>query len=379
MRKVCLGVALACISALGIAGNDGVTAKDDTLYQLNHRGDAGTPPAGTGSILYHGGPIMGTTGNSPIKIYYIWYGNWANLDGGANFILTTLANGIGGSPYFNINTTYYSSNGANPPVYSYLLNAVSFGGAVNDNYSQGKTLVDFGASQSVESVVKGHVGPGSTYHDLPLDPNGVYFVLTTPDVNETSGFCSSYCGWHSYTTVTSTNIAFAFIGDPLQCPGACEWQSVGPNGSGGADGMASIISHELEESATDPLLNAWYFNSGNENADQCAWTFGTTSKASNGALYNMTLGGMQFLIQQNWLNTGTGNCALSYSPGPDFSISATPGTQSAQPTGSASYIINIGALSGFSSNVTLSIASTLPAGVSASFVGSPVTAPGPQP
>ena len=47
--------------------------------------------------------------------------------------------------------------------------------------------------------------------------------------------------------------------------------------------MASIIAHELEEAATDPDLNAWYDSRGDENADKCAWTFGTTYTAANGA------------------------------------------------------------------------------------------------
>ena len=43
--------------------------------------------------------------------------------------------------------------------------------------------------------------------------------------------------------------------------------------------MASVIAHELEEAATDPDLNAWYDSRGYENADKCAWTFGTTYTA----------------------------------------------------------------------------------------------------
>ena len=56
-----------------------------------------------------------------------------------------------------------------------------------------------------------------------------------------------------------------------------------PNGNAGADGMASIIAHELEEAATDPDLNAWYDATGAENADKCAWTFGTEYTAANGS------------------------------------------------------------------------------------------------
>jgi hypothetical protein len=76
--------------------------------------------------------------------------------------------------------------------------------------------------------------------------------------------------------------------------------------------MASIISHELEEAVTDPDLNAWYDTRGQENADKCAWTFGSTSTAPNGSQYNMTLGGRNFLIQQNWVNANGGFCAKSF-------------------------------------------------------------------
>ncbi len=76
--------------------------------------------------------------------------------------------------------------------------------------------------------------------------------------------------------------------------------------------MASVIAHELEEMVTDPNLNAWYDTRGYENADKCAWTFGTVSTASNGSLYNMTLGARQYLIQRNWVNASGGYCALSY-------------------------------------------------------------------
>jgi hypothetical protein len=38
----------------------------------------------------------------------------------------------------------------------------------------------------VEAVVSGAISSGA----LPADANGVYFVLTSSDVNETSGFCT---------------------------------------------------------------------------------------------------------------------------------------------------------------------------------------------
>ncbi len=74
--------------------------------------------------------------------------------------------------------------------------------------------------------------------------------------------------------------------------------------------MASIIAHELEEAVTDPDLNAWYDHRGAENADKCAWTFGSTYTA-NGAYANMQLGSRNYLIQQQWVNASGGFCALS--------------------------------------------------------------------
>src|SRR5579884_1605848 len=133
-------------------------------------------PAQNG-ILYHGGPVMTST----IGVYYIWYGNWSGNS--AVTILEDLAHSIGGSPYFNINTTYSDGSGRNVP------NSVTFREATTDNYSHGKSLSD----SAVRAIATSAINSGR----LPLDPNGVYFVLTSADVNETSGFCSQYCGWHT--------------------------------------------------------------------------------------------------------------------------------------------------------------------------------------
>jgi Phosphate-induced protein 1 conserved region len=250
------------------------------------------PTTGSNGISYHGGPLVLGTPN----VYYIWYGNWSNNF--ATTLLPALAQSIGGSPYFNINTTYY--DGSN----THVTGTVAWNGATDDNYSRGTALSD----SDVQSIVASAIGSGK----LPQDTKGVYFVLTSADVNETSGFCTQYCGWHTHGTISGSDIKYAFVGNPDRCPSACEVQTTGPNGTGGGDGMANIIGHEFEEAVTDPDLNAWYDRRGYENADKCAWTFGTTSTASNGAKYNMTLGSYDYLIQQNWVNASGGYCAKSY-------------------------------------------------------------------
>jgi hypothetical protein len=303
MRQIYFGVALCLGSSVGFAQightGEGTPAgiHENNRKETNGPGnDAGkSRPGGGGAangISYHGGPlILGTT-----NVYYIWYGNWAGNT--AQSLLTNLASFIGGSSYFNINTTYY--NGSSVKV----SNSVAYTASTTDNYSQGTSLSD----SAIFTVVSNAITSGR----LPKDANGVYFVLTSADVTASSGFCTKYCGWHTYNVVGGTYIKYAFVGNADRCPSACSAQSTSPNSNLGADAMASVISHELEEAVTDPLLNAWYDNTGAENADKCAWTFGTTSTASNGSKYNLTLNGVQYLIQQNWVNAAGGYCAMGY-------------------------------------------------------------------
>lgn len=190
-------------------------------------------------------------------------------------------------------------------MYYYYVTNASYGtptgdfsvkGEYTDSYSQGKRLSD----SRVQAVVSNAISNGH----LPKGTNGIYFVLTSSDVSENSGFCSQYCGWRTDGTISGLDIKYAFVGNAYRCVNACAAQTVGPNGNAGVDGMVSVIAHELEESNTDPDLNAWYDSNGAEDADKCAWTFGSNQKqGSNGAYYNMTLLGVSgnsrnFLIQR---------------------------------------------------------------------------------
>jgi hypothetical protein len=254
-------------------------------------GPGGSTSSGNG-ISYHGGPLILGGAN----VYLIWYGNWSGDS--ATTIVTDFLQSIGGSPYYNINTSYYDAS------YTHITNSVQYSGATTDNYSRGSSLSD----SDIQTIVSSALSSGR----LPVDAKGVYLVLTSADVTETSGFCSQYCGWHTYGNLASSYIKYAFIGNPARCLSACSAQSVGPNGNAGADAMVSIIAHELEEANTDPELNAWYDSNGEENADKCAWTYGSVYRLSSGAYYNLVLGGHYYLIQRNWVDANGGYCSLSY-------------------------------------------------------------------
>jgi len=200
-------------------------------------------------ISYHGGPVLLNT----VNVYYIWYGPWTFTSTNNTYdILNSFGNSIGGTPYFNINTTYYSTNPTR-----YVSGNVALLNNMADTGSQGLTLND----TAVQNIVANALA-----HGMPNDTNGVYFVLASPTVQETSGFCTQYCAWHTHGTINGNDIKYGFIGDPLQCPSACSAvnQTTSPNSNVEADSMANLIAHELAESTTDPDLNAWFDNRGYE-------------------------------------------------------------------------------------------------------------------
>lgn len=252
-----------------------------------------------------------------VNAYFIWYGDWST-NREAQAILVNFITHIGGSPYFNINTTYYSLSAAlngTRAIKDRVINAVHYMGSANDNYSQGTSISDYQVYLAVANAI--------TSGALPADSNGVYFLLTSPDVNETSGFGTVYCAWHWSTTngglppIDGVDIKFSFVGDAeTQYAYSCIEDSQTPlSGSLGADGMASAIAHELEESVTDPDNTSWINADGNENADLCAWTFGPTQHSgytSDPYPPNMKFKGIAYLIQQNWVNARGGYCGLRW-------------------------------------------------------------------
>jgi hypothetical protein len=241
-------------------------------------------------IGYNGGPIMsGTT-----HLYYIWYGNWNGNS--AKSILADFANGIGSTPNYFVNETYDDTSG------HHVSASTRLGGTTDEGYSHGQTI----KGADIWTIVTGVLASGR----LPVDPSGVYFVLTSADVNLSDGFCTQFCGWHTAGSFNGTYIKFSFVGDATRCNGSCGGLGTTPNGNAGADDMASIIFHELSETVTDPLLNAWGDGNG-ENGDKCAWKFGSTYRSGNGSPANAHVGNRDFLVQQMWANTAGGSCVTS--------------------------------------------------------------------
>jgi hypothetical protein len=311
-RSITLAVALLAVSGLISASHlfntahaqsdraqsEGTGAPEIIKHGVKEHGpDAFAATTGgtsaTTAIKYHGGPLIRT----PV-VYIIWYGNWNQNNGSDNAagqqIVRDFLTYEGGSPYFLINTSYSTGS------YS-ITGQVIKGTETTVAYPNGSSLGD----ATIQTIVNNAITSGS----LPYDANGVYFVLTSSDVTESSGFCTNYCGWHTSGTPSAGHIRYSFVGNANRCLSSCAEQTVSPNGNPGVDGMISVIAHELEEATSDPdPRSGWADSRGQENADKCAWTFGHYQyQTANGAWANIHLGSRDFLIQRNLFHNLNGS------------------------------------------------------------------------
>lgn len=267
-------------------------------------------------MLYHNGPVRTYIQD----VYFIFYGCWETpacgpFDGDAATmtVLTNFMSSIGNTPYMFINNTYPDSTGT--PATSALV----YGGSIIDNsYAHGNELTQ----ADIEAILNDHIGDPGGQTDLPADPQGIYFIISTADVSSTAtGFCVQGAPpFHSFYRLYGTNpVPYGFIGDAHRCPTLAGPQFLDqtgtrlttPNGSYDGDSMVATLAHELNGILTDPYGTGWFDRYGLENADKCSGTFGTTYTTSNGARANIHLSGnYDYLIEQNWINGRKGRCAM---------------------------------------------------------------------
>jgi hypothetical protein len=270
-----------------------------------------------GRIQYHGGPLL----TSATKVVAVYWSADRIFDGGprpgstgsgANdgSLVGHFLRNLGGSPYFNINTTYYDGTG------THVANVVNYTGFWANNQSP---LVPNGTQSVSDPQILDMLSFGFQHGYLTYDPRTLYAVFTKDKVNLGGGFGTQYCAYHWFGTVTlaggtTANILYAAMPDDYAYPSACSMFDVylSPNNDPHADAVINTLAHETEETTTDMFGNAWFDGRGFENADKCAWTFGTVHTTSSGAPYNMTLAGKNFLVQRNWVNAGNGYCSMSH-------------------------------------------------------------------
>lgn len=285
-----------------------------TRGQLENLHAASSKAGGGSGISYHGGPVL-QAGTNVAAIYWaaspIYVSGPAAGTSGAGStdgsLIGTFLRGIGGSPYYNINHSYKDGSGAA------IVNSVSY----TQYWANNASVPAAGASVSDAQMIS-MLQSGFDSGKLTYNASTVYAIFTAGTVNLGGGFGSQYCAYHTHATVTVGGVAkialYAAMPYNYAYPSACTSGLATANGSldMGADYEVNTLVHEIEETTTDMMGNAWYDTRGYENADKCAWTWGTTYTTAAGGKANINVGGKNFLVQQNWVNAGTGGCVLSF-------------------------------------------------------------------
>eukprot|EP00475_Leptophrys_vorax_P037588 TRINITY_DN6499_c0_g1_i1.p1 TRINITY_DN6499_c0_g1~~TRINITY_DN6499_c0_g1_i1.p1 ORF type:complete len:376 (+),score=-0.30 TRINITY_DN6499_c0_g1_i1:403-1530(+) len=273
-------------------------------------GNAATPAAlvGEGQAITSGcgqspcttTPSLCDVMNSPVNVYLIWFGSFSDGEKNTlrNFVksLSDTSDASNTVPlWWNTNRLYTDCSG-NP-----VSATVAIAGEASDHPNRQFLFM----SRSVIRLVDRIVSAGK----LPVDKNGVYFVVgdgRTKQRNIIGGFCRTFCGWHSTGSIKGVDLKVSFVAKPNRCMKGCSAPALlkassGPSGNKAMDSLVSVFAHELAEATSDPYLHTWVDASGNENADICAYKYGTTLTASSGAPYNLVgINGLKFLVQQNY-------------------------------------------------------------------------------
>lgn len=241
--------------------------------------NAGKPGGGGGggrnvNLQYHLGPVR--HGTHVVAIF--WGTGWKNYTGDKITGLTREYQNLTGSAYAATNSEYTDTTNVDP--------SVTFDGSIVDTSPSPSNAPSTGtiAQEVVHALALNNQTPTAGY----------YYPVYIDHGRGTAG----YCAWHSSTN-TGTIYQFGFFFN-LDGDGGCDVSD--SYHSTGLASLGNVTGHEYSEMVTDPQLNAWYDQQGNENADKCAWHFsGQAVQLSNKE---------NWTIQGNWSNAaytaGTG-------------------------------------------------------------------------
>jgi PKD domain len=267
------------------------------------------------NLDYNGGPVMAS--NTNYAVYWRPSGAPAypsDYQPGINQYLTDLAHDSGGHENTDSVSTQYNDAAGDFASYS-----SRFGGALIDTDPYPANGCKQATICLTDAQLRSELSKYTSANHLPRDLAHEYILLTPPGVEdcfEASGLeCSAgskrptYCAYHGNVPGAEGQLIYA--NDPYVSGNFLCEDGNHPNGTTSDGALEGGLSHEHNESITDPEPNnAWtdFGGSGGENGDKCRTgvetsEFGTPlGKAPNGAKYNQLINGRFYWYQQEWSN-----------------------------------------------------------------------------
>ena len=322
-RSIAAGVGLAGILAAGMAtaagaatpGRAAARDSDRPEIMMKIHGDpshAAKPVSRSRTALlsYQGG-IGGAgvvTGGDKVFVVF-WGSQWNGNDpSGEAAVEQGFFNAVGGSSCNNsvtqycqgvaIGTTSCGSSGTHAVNPTGVLGGVWYDNAASapSSPTQGQL-----AGEAINAAA--HFGNTNAAVNQT-----VQYVINTATGNNSSGFGTSWCAWHSSTGSSYGNIAYTNMPYMTDAGASC---GANFNGLGAKAGITIVGGHEFAETETDIFPNGgWLDRGGAENADKCAWI-----GSGQGAAANVSLsGGASYAVQSLWSNVfgSSGGCVNSY-------------------------------------------------------------------
>lgn len=325
LRGVIVALLAVAIAAVGAASASAVIVHLSSGRTLSYQ-----PPRGAGAfairpfasrpfaskdLIYHGGPVM--TSNTNYTFYWAPSGSPAYAAGyqsGVNRYLEDLAHDSGGNQNVDSVATQYTNGSSEAANYD-----SHFGGAILDTDAYPKNGCKAAPICLTDAQIQAEISSYVSAHGLPADLAHEYFLLTPPGVEScfdaggtqcSAGTASAaFCAYHGAISTPGGTIVYA--NDPYVVGIAGCDSAEHPNNSPSDAALLGGLSHEHNESITDPELNAWYGPEGNENGDKCrtfeeASEYGTPlGTAPDGSRYNQLINLDEYWYQQEWSNQGS--------------------------------------------------------------------------
>jgi PKD repeat protein len=340
------GIVLVASAAFALAGSQlagptstAAAASPPTSHAAAHPSRAPAHPVayvplrgakGTGfdrvftNMDYNGGPVMPS--NTDYMVLWSPGGRSAYPKGyvsGLKTFFTDLAHDSGGHQNVDsVSAQYQDLTGA------FARYQTTFGGVLWDTHPYPPTECPAAAPVTAcltDPQIQAELERLVAARGLKTDLSHEYFLLPPPHVetcfsgdpnaSPPFGGCSAgeprnlafFCAYHGNTSLSPMLL---YSNDPFDATNPLCQDGNNPTGSIAGGEINGGLSHEQNESVTDPMPNDAWTNGfgaqqGEEVGDQCVRQFGTPlGTAPDGAKYNQVINGHFYWFQEEWSNEG---------------------------------------------------------------------------